>query len=176
MARAVCRCGEPLKVPREGTDRMVCPKCGAKVRVRRASGGEPAAGDGFIRFLCPCGRRLKVGSKQPPTHGRCPECGRTVPVPASGVGLVAAGPETETAELNADQLAGLERWVRGYNAEAVAAVDRAERHTPVVITPPAPMPAVRAEAGLRICPQCKKPVHLGADHCRTCGIAVPRKV
>ena len=34
-------------------------------------------------------------------------------------------------------------------------------------------PARRAEAGLRVCPRCGKPIHLGADACRACGISVP---
>jgi hypothetical protein len=33
---------------------------------------------------------------------------------------------------------------------------------------------VKFEAGLRICPRCRKPVHLGASTCRECGSLVPR--
>ena len=34
--------------------------------------------------------------------------------------------------------------------------------------------ATRTEAGLRVCPGCGKPLHLGATECRDCGIPVPR--
>ncbi len=61
MPRATCRCGEPLNIPDDGTERIVCPKCSAKVRVRpKAVGPDKVLADGFIRFSCPCGRRLKV--------------------------------------------------------------------------------------------------------------------
>jgi len=75
MPQATCRCGEILNLPAEGPERIVCPKCGARIRVRRA--GPPKAsdeGDGFIRFLCPCGRRLKVRiEEEMPESGMCPD-------------------------------------------------------------------------------------------------------
>src|SRR5947209_6999252 len=97
MPRATCRCGQELNVPDEGPARAVCPKCGAKVKIRKS--GPPA--DGFIRFFCPCGRRLKVNAARPPSHGKCPDCGRVVPVPAGAVpgGLPVGHPETPTADL-----------------------------------------------------------------------------
>jgi hypothetical protein len=44
-------------------------------------------------------------------------------------------------------------------------------------TPEAPGPAapVKIEAGLRVCPRCGRPVHLGAETCRQCGAHVPRR-
>ena len=38
-----------------------------------------------------------------------------------------------------------------------------------------PNSAVKFEAGMRICPRCKKPIHLGASTCRACGTPVPRQ-
>src|SRR3982751_3207685 len=101
MPQAKCRCGELLSFPDDGPNRVVCPKCQAKVRVRRAdsSGGRP---DGFIRFPCPCGRRLKVSADRPPESGKCPECGRVVRVPTANeaaAALAAADPELPTEEL-----------------------------------------------------------------------------
>lgn len=85
MPRVTCRCGEKLNAQPGGPDRIDCPKCGAKIRLRRSTtplpGGE--AGDGFLRFLCPCGRRLKVSAIDRPVAGKCPDCGRVVPVPTS---------------------------------------------------------------------------------------------
>ena len=34
---------------------------------------------------------------------------------------------------------------------------------------------VKFETGLRVCPRCKKPLHLSADNCRECGMPVPRQ-
>ena len=83
MARVTCRCGEKLKVPADAPERIECPKCGAKIRLRRPSPSEEmdVAGDGYVRFHCPCGRRLKVPTKERPAAGKCPDCGRVVPVP-----------------------------------------------------------------------------------------------
>jgi hypothetical protein len=165
MPRASCRCGQTLNVPDDGTDRVVCPKCGARVRVRRSSG----AADGFLRFYCPCGRRLKVSAAQPPAHGKCPDCGRVVPVPKLGAGGV-PGPETDTADLGPEDLAALKRWSERHLAA------RDEQATPPAIATVSTAGApTRAEAGLRICPNCGQPVHLGANTCRACGTPVPRK-
>src|SRR6516165_7480322 len=97
MPKATCRCGEVLSVPANGPERIVCPKCSAKIRVRRA-GAAPARGpadsDGFIRFACPCGRRLKVRVEEDqeiPESGKCPDCGRVVPVPATATPTPSSG-------------------------------------------------------------------------------------
>ena len=80
MPRVTCRCGERLKVQPDGPERIECPRCGAKIRLRHTSPRRPAGtGDGFLRFLCPCGRRLKVPAADRPVAGRCPDCGRIVP-------------------------------------------------------------------------------------------------
>src|SRR5690349_16958353 len=77
MARATCRCGQPLEMPREGADHVICPNCESRVRIIRkprppesvgATRPDPGENDGFIRFSCPCGRRLKVSAIDRPTH------------------------------------------------------------------------------------------------------------
>jgi DNA-directed RNA polymerase subunit M/transcription elongation factor TFIIS len=159
MPKATCRCGHKLDVPADGSDRIVCAQCGAKIRVRR---GGPAA-DGFIRFACPCGRRLKVKVEADgghPSAGKCPECGRVVPVPSSSnASLPTSHPEAPTVEMDAADVAQLEDWARVHLAKAAAMTS----------------PAVKAEAGLRVCPRCGRPVHLGAVACRECGTHVPKR-
>src|SRR5690349_14336431 len=118
MPRAICRCGQPLDVPARGEGRVVCPACGAKVRVRRASpASAQGAGDGYIRFTCPCGRRLKVSAADPPSHGKCPDCDRVVPVPAAST-AAPGDPEAPTAELSPEDRAELERWAAEHKARA----------------------------------------------------------
>jgi DNA-directed RNA polymerase subunit RPC12/RpoP len=54
MPRAICRCGQELATPADPTERVVCPKCGARVRIRVRSGAtaEAPTDDGYIRFFC----------------------------------------------------------------------------------------------------------------------------
>lgn len=123
MPRVTCRCGERLKVQPGGPDRIECPKCGAKIRLRHTTPPTMASGkdggDGFLRFLCPCGRRLKVPAVDRPVSGRCPDCGRVVPVPTSSqlkslsasiTGASQTDSEARTEELDDDDLARLETW------------------------------------------------------------------
>ncbi len=180
MARANCRCGQPLNVPENGSERVVCPSCGAKVRIRKPkpTPTPPQSDDGYIRFFCPCGRRLKVSAEDPPPSGKCPDCGTIVPVPQQAPGdpasLPPGHPETPTAELNPSDLATLERWSRDHLARAANAESAPSTSH---LSGPAPMPdhPVRAEVGLRVCPRCGRPVHLSADTCRACGSAVPKR-
>jgi hypothetical protein len=209
MPRATCRCGQKLSVPVDGPDRVICPKCSARIRVRKST---PKLGtdDGFVRFSCPCGQRLKVrviAGLPLPQAGKCPECGATVPVPedalvkpsSSAVLRSVPAPvfETPTEELNAADLAALESWAQSHLAKAAQAGVVSESNgqdgpgseslttdhpgnTPVPEAPPPP-PArrpgttVKVEAGLRVCPRCGRPIHLGADNCRECGAHVPRR-
>jgi len=192
MARVTCRCGEQINVQADSPDRIACPKCGARIRLRRSEVQAKDAGqsgDGYYRFYCPCGRRLKVPAQGRPEAGKCPDCGRVVPVPASA--LAASGsvgnagptdPEARTEELNADDLARLERWAARHlslstrredpNAGAIGAANDGE--APTEGFGPTPPSVVKFEAGLRVCPRCRKPVHLGVSHCRECGNPVPR--
>src|SRR5437879_886694 len=103
MTRAYCRCGQLLSVPAGSSDRVVCPQCGKRVRVRRIGAAPEDQGDGFLRFFCPCGRRLKVSAVEPPAHGKCPDCGRIVPVPAQGM-VTSGHPEARTEDLSAVDL------------------------------------------------------------------------
>jgi hypothetical protein len=171
MTRAPCRCGQVLTIPPGAPDRIVCPRCGAKVRVRRpgaGEGGQEGQRDGFLRFFCPCGRRLKVNAEQPPSHGKCPDCGRVVPVPAQGL-MPTGDAETRTEDLSPEDLAALDRWSRGHLSRAGAA-------TAAQSAPTTELKTTRpAEVGLRVCPSCGRPVHLGAESCRHCGASVPRR-
>ena len=184
MARATCRCGQDLELPAEGVDHVTCPRCSAKVRlIRKRRAGDPSASssatsDNFVRFSCPCGRRLKVSAIDRPSHGKCPDCGRVVPVP-EGDASPSSRAETPTQELAAADLAMLEAWTKshlvrgngkspgkgtsqgnGPNSTAEMALDA---------------PGRRAEAGFRVCPRCQKPIHLNADTCRGCGTPVPKR-
>jgi len=196
MPRVTCRCGQTLSVPVNGPERVVCPQCQSRIRVRRdalAGGGAGAAagpaGDGYVRFACTCGRRLKVRTGDlgaGPQAGKCPDCGRSVALPA-GPGLSGTDPEVPTEELTAADLVALERWsqeqinksgdgggtdARGRAAAATTAAPPADPDPPADTAPVVP---VRVEAGLRVCPRCGRPVHLSATTCRDCGVAVPKR-
>lgn len=169
MARAICRCGQALPSPAAGSERVVCPKCGARVRIRQAApaagGGDPAgSGDGFIRFFCPCGRRLKVSAANPPSNGKCPDCGTIVPVPRGNAGPPPGHPDAHTEELSAEDLATLEAW----SARIAGGIPSSTADFAV-------HPAGRVEAGFRVCPRCGKPIHMGASACRACGTVVPKR-
>lgn len=132
MARVTCRCGETLKVTSQDPDRLICPRCGAKIRVHRATSKKQGAaepGDGYVRFPCPCGRRLKVRAEGRPEAGKCPDCGRIIPVPESAwaaeASMLGAGnpgrtggarPETRTADMDVADLTRLEEWGSRYQS------------------------------------------------------------
>jgi hypothetical protein len=187
MPRVTCRCGETLNVPAEGPERIVCPKCSARIRVRRSGPPRgPGDNDGFIRFPCPCGRRLKVRVEPgtpTPESGKCPDCGRVVPVPtgakpsSSGVGLPASHPESITEELSAADLILLDQWRerRQNQAAATAATVGGESTATMPVPPMLPPERHKVEAGLRVCPRCGKPVHLNSIVCRACGAHVPKR-
>jgi hypothetical protein len=204
MPKATCRCGQKLSLPVNGPERVVCPNCSARVRIRR----DPAKvgpGDGFVRFNCPCGRRLKVRTDAlggaMAQAGKCPDCGRVVPVPSSlllsgspapssssgPLKLKAHGAETPTEELNADEFAALERWAASHLAKGLmpspspssarvpARAEDEEPDTETAVAPPSVPQSVKVEAGLRVCPRCGRPIHLSAVACRECGAPVPKR-
>jgi hypothetical protein len=181
MPLATCRCGQPLEMPPAGVEHVTCPRCAAKVRlIRKRRGADPGASaapasDEFIRFSCPCGRRLKVSAIERPAHGKCPDCGRIVPVPADASPSPSSSSRAEspTEELAAADLAMLEAWSRGHLARGQGA-GNGDRPTSTVEIP-LNSPTRRAEAGFRVCPRCGKPIHLNADTCRACGTPVPKK-
>ena len=209
MAQVICRCGESLDYDPYGPERIVCPSCDSKIRVRRRDPDTPPEKkkrepktfpieDGYVRFPCPCGRRLKIRAKDRPEAGRCPDCGRVVPVPDSTVknpfdkkpaGGLLNPDDQPTGELSPEDLVRLDNWTRHWQTRkkrepALTPGDRSdEEPTPAAGAPivgagvgVASRPsAIKIEAGLRVCPRCGKPVHLGASNCRECGAAVPKR-
>jgi hypothetical protein len=170
---------------------MNCTHCGARIRLRRPHPrGDDAFGDGFIRFLCPCGRRLKVSMEKRPKAGKCPDCERVVPVPTSALGILKSAPgkseaERRTEDLDESELVELRTWYARHLARlAHAEVDPLTREPDMsevddnggLYQPVSPQASlVKFETGLRVCPRCRKPLHLGADNCRECGMPVPRR-
>ncbi|QEH31567.1 Double zinc ribbon [Aquisphaera giovannonii] len=203
MARVKCRCGEVLEIPADASDRLKCDRCGAKIRIRRSPGpgpaagdaaGDAASGDGYIRFACPCGRRLKVRAQDRPEAGKCPDCGRIVPVPESayaaagageasrpssrGGGAGASSPEgPRTADMDAHDLEQLEEWARRFRERPAAPRPAAAAAPGLPSSPlsPPPISGVKMEAGLRVCSRCGKPLHMSATVCRSCGEPAPRR-
>ena len=203
MSRVTCRCGEVISVRSgAGPERVDCPKCGARIRLRRPSasesepeadmtGGSSESADGYVRFYCPCGRRLKVRASGGPRAGKCPDCGRLVPVPGSGFDAAAGGrpggrvdPDARTEDLDPRDIARLQEWTErhtGRSPEAANGPDATPTGIPHIRVGPSPFDEgpkksmVSFEAGLRVCPRCGKPVHISATTCRECGAAVPRR-
>jgi DNA-directed RNA polymerase subunit M/transcription elongation factor TFIIS len=152
-----------MNVPDDGPDRVVCPKCSAKIRVRRSD--PRGLADGYIRFSCPCGRRLKVKAEGSPTAGKCPDCGRVVPInssPSNSALPTLSHPESPTEELSTADIAMLEKWSLGRLNQQARAVGASSSRS-------------KAEAGLRVCPRCGRPVHMGAVACGECGAHVPKR-
>jgi hypothetical protein len=188
-----------MEVTRGGPERIDCPRCGARIRLRPrarpASFGDLAEStDGFIRFRCPCGRRLKVRAAGRPEAGKCPDCGRVVPVPESAwSGAAAAGMRAapgddgaRTEDMDIDDLARLGEWSARHMADSGGRHDQDSDTPPVLPALPGggqgalspsghPQSLVKFEAGLRVCPRCGKPVHMSATTCRDCGVPVPRR-
>src|SRR5262249_49064371 len=171
---------------------------GARIRLHHRSklgAAGPDAGeveDGYLRFLCPCGRRLKVREESGLEAGKCPDCGRIVPVadsaratPSPVEDSVRGDPNARTDEMDGDDLAQLEEWAaqrsgsgspNGGGGNATTALVATASGTDFgQVAPGSPSSMVKFEAGLRVCPRCGKPVHLSATTCRECGSPVPRR-
>jgi len=124
MSRVKCRCGNyVLFEPAPGAEsvKVLCHRCGSRIRVKvrqpesRHDETEKRQ-DGFIRFFCPCGRRLKVISQIPlPSHGRCPDCGRTVPVPPQRSLKVSNPLEVPTTEMSEEEARSFAAWISKFN-------------------------------------------------------------
>jgi membrane associated rhomboid family serine protease/predicted RNA-binding Zn-ribbon protein involved in translation (DUF1610 family) len=95
FVRTACACGKSIKVARQYVGRAVrCPHCGRSVVIPSQSDsfGTPlaptttkrdpaAARDGFIRLVCPCGKKLKVPAHYAGRSGKCPQCGAHLRIP-----------------------------------------------------------------------------------------------
>jgi hypothetical protein len=128
-----------------------------------------------------------------PKAGKCPDCGRVVPVPTSASGTLKPtvnrnDADARTEDFDVDDLAELEKWSARHLASSNQGEGDPARTGPAPIVPAtnddeeldlasSMMPqasVVKFETGLRTCPRCKKPLHLSADNCRECGMPVPR--
>ena len=73
----------------------------------------------------------------------------------------------------------LDRWAARHGVTAEAARQPAARPAPAVqavaAEPVAPPADFRRESGLRVCPQCHKPLHMQATVCRSCGASTPKR-
>jgi hypothetical protein len=105
---------------------------------------------------------LKVKNDGLAKAGKCPDCGKIVPVPTTSTLGPLSDPESPTEEMTEADKAVLERWAQAHLGEPASASKPAAS-------------GVRAEAGLRVCPRCGRPVHLGAVACRECGTHVPKR-
>jgi hypothetical protein len=98
-------------------------------------------------------------------------------------------PESRTEDLDAAELAMLENWSARHLANSGGLTGSLSTTGVIPVNSLAEsdsnigLPAsafiqpsvVKFETGLRLCPRCKKPLHLSADNCRECGMPVPRQ-
>jgi hypothetical protein len=92
IIHATCSCGRTISTSRQYSGKIVrCPDC--KGRVLMPESIEPALqqgpkafsrDDGFIRFACSCGKRIKMPARYAGRWGKCPQCDARVRIPASG--------------------------------------------------------------------------------------------
>ncbi|MBN1505386.1 MAG: rhomboid family intramembrane serine protease [Sedimentisphaerales bacterium] len=90
LMRATCSCGRAVTVSRQYAGKVVqCPVCKGKIVVpesiepTRSAARLAALGgnDGYIRFACPCGKRIKMPARYAGRWGKCPQCGSRVRIP-----------------------------------------------------------------------------------------------
>ncbi len=134
------------------------------------------ADDGYRRFYCPCGRRLKVRQDATIQRAQCPDCRRVVDVPQPGSttphgpDALAFDPETQTADFDSNDLLELEGWMQQFHDDSTTPTPETLPGEPGT-QPARPRPS---ELGLRTCPTCNAVLHLAAEQCRVCGTATPR--
>ena len=175
MPRATCRCGQSLERPRRRDRAGRLPELrgqgpgppagrepvGAggdggggvhpvQLPVRPSAQGRAAAGAKPVARQVP---RLRPGRPRPRDRARSPR--RATP----------RRPTEELTDRRPRRARPLDRA-----ATSTRGRPRPPAAPPLLPTSPAPYPT---EAGLRVCPGCGKPVHLGADVCRECGTKVP---
>ena len=198
MARVTCRCGETFKVPSTDPDRLVCPRCGAKIRVRRDPSAPRRRTRRDRRRLHPVQLPVRAAAEG---AGRDRARGGQVPRLRPGragprFGLVAGGrpcrprrdssgrarPDARTEDMDAADLARLEpgraaTWAGRCPAErrARSAPPRRTRPIDAVAASSDHREAGRARRRGRDrgrpagLPRCGKPVHISATVCRNCG-------
>jgi hypothetical protein len=132
-----------------------------------------------------------------PEGGKCPDCGRVVPVPDSawqdavtsnGHGGGGDDAESRTQDLTADDLQRLEEWAKKFvdrpqpqpaNAASAAPGSSSGPTSPPPSSPgvatTAPPSSFPKEVGLRVCSRCGKPLHMSATVCRSCGEPAPKR-
>src|SRR5271157_3396337 len=150
----------------------------------------------MAQVTCRCGETLKVRGDERPEAGKCPDCGRIVPVPefaweeAAGASPGSRGqgrmrPAGRTEDMDAADLERLERWASRHQAASnhnrQPGGESTTSHPALSAVSPTAMPqdsaslVMKMEAGLRVCSRCGKPVHMSATVCRSCGEPVPKR-
>ncbi len=96
LIRTVCPCGKPIRVTRQYAGRTVrCPRCRHPVVIPDKTdffGPAPAlprivprkseeAQDKHIRFICTCGKKMKVPVRYAGRSVKCPQCGIHLKIP-----------------------------------------------------------------------------------------------
>jgi hypothetical protein len=102
--------------------------------------------------------------------------------------LIKEDAEARTQELEAFDLSELKKWSTNYFTNCVESQDYLKQTRSITSAlgvnrhDLGPFheeflgsSLVKFETGLRTCPNCKKPLHLGIDNCRECGIVFPRQ-
>ena len=94
--RTACACGNAIRVTRQYIGRTVrCPRCRHPVVIPARTeffGPAPAlppvvvskpkkVKDTHIRFICTCGKRMKVPVEYAGHHAKCPQCGTKLKIP-----------------------------------------------------------------------------------------------
>ncbi|OHB68828.1 MAG: hypothetical protein A2Y77_11675 [Planctomycetes bacterium RBG_13_62_9] len=88
--RTACRCGRAIRVTEQYAGRTVrCPNCKQGVVIPdktdlfgpAAPPPEVAERNNYIRFVCRCGKRIKVPARYAGRTGKCPQCGIKLKIP-----------------------------------------------------------------------------------------------